>query len=79
MLDEMTPSLEVHAEWSTVGNEVPGNGLGNAWCNTAKPGEQISLKEHVERMMEGQNDADDTMGEPSGVVVRGSSQLRGRG
>ena len=52
---------------------MPGNGLGNAWFNTGKPGdEQISLKEHVERMMEGENDADNTMGS-CGVVCCGGA------
>ena len=36
---------------------MPGNGLGNAWFITAKPGdERINLKEHDDRVMEGLND-----------------------
>ena len=52
-----------------------GNGLGNAWFKTAKPGdEQISWKEHVERMMEGQTDAGCTMGHRAvSSAVRGPS------
>ena len=79
MHDEMTHSL-----WGAGGvvycrNEVPGNRLGNAgWFNTAKPGgEQISLKENVERAMEGQNDADNTMGSVLSRLLWWSSRSRG--
>ena len=62
-------------------NEVPRNGLGNARFNTAKPGdEQIGLKEHVERVMEGQNDTFTTV--EHRVVppaVRGGSRAEERG
>ena len=41
---------------------MPGNELGNARFNTTLSGdERIKLKEHVDRMMEGQNDAEYTM------------------
>ena len=63
MLDEMTRSWS--AEVSTVGTRCQGTDSETRdrdWFSTAKPGdEQISLKEHVERPMGGQNNVDDTM------------------
>ena len=48
-------------------DEVPGTGPGTNrgtcdWFSTTKPGdEQISLKEHVERLTERKSEANDTM------------------
>ena len=61
-------------------NEVPRNGPRNAWFNLAKRGdEEISLKEHVERMMEGQNDADNMENRAVSSALRGSGGPEERG
>ena len=75
MLDEMTCSWS--AEVSTVGTRCQGNRLETRdrdWFSTAKPGdEQISLNDPVERLTEGENDADETMRELSGTICFGGA------